>query len=72
MITALIVILALAYIVLKVINTRAEFAEKDAEMLRQEQEAQAAMEEEAEEAEIRAAAVDVEAETLEDEETINE
>lgn len=64
MFTALLVILAIAYIVLKVSNTRADFARKDAEMARREQEAREAMEEEAEEEEIRAAAIDVEADTI--------
>ena len=64
---SLLLILAIAYIVLKVSNTRAEFAKRDAERLRQEQEAEAAMEEAAEELEIRETAVDVVAETTENE-----
>ncbi len=62
---ALLVILAVAYVFLKVSNVRAEFARKDAERLREEQAAQEAMEEAEEEAEMRAAAVDVDAETIE-------
>ena len=60
----LLAVLAIAYIVLKVINTRAEFARRDAERLRREQEAEAALEEAEEEEEIRRTAVDVEAETI--------
>ena len=62
---ALLVILAVAYVFLKVSNVRAEFARKDAEMLREEQAAREAMEEAEVEAEMRASAVDVEAETME-------
>ena len=62
---ALLVILAVAYVFLKVSNVRAELARKDAERLREEQAAQEAMEEAEEEAEMRASAVDVEAETIE-------
>ena len=65
---SLLIILSVAYIVLKVSNVRAEFARKDAELARAEQAAREAMEEEAEEAEIRAAAVDVDAETIDNEE----
>ena len=63
----LLAVLAVAYIVLKVINTRAEFARRDAEMARREQEALEAMEEAEEEEEIRRTAVDVDAETVGDE-----
>ena len=45
----LLAILAIAYIVLKISNTRAEFARRDAQRLREQQEAEAAMEELAEE-----------------------
>ena len=45
----LLAVLAIAYVVLKVINTRAEFARRDAERMRREQEAEAAMEEAEEE-----------------------
>lgn len=69
---SLLIILATAYVVLKVLNMRAEFARRDAEMARREQEAQAAMEkmedELAEEEEIRAKAIDVEAETIDNDE----
>ncbi len=60
----LLAVLALAYILLKVSNTRAEFARRDAQKQRELQEAEAAMEEMAEEEEIRRSAVDVEAETI--------
>ena len=60
----LLAFLAIAYIVLKISNTRAEFARRDAERLRQQQAAEAAMEEAAEEEEIRMTAIDVEAETI--------
>ena len=63
----LLAILAIAYIVLKISNTRAEFARRDAQRLREQQEAEAAMEELAEEEEIRRSAVDVEAETINNE-----
>ena len=61
---SILLILAIAYIVLKILNTRAEFARRDAERIRREQEAEAAMDEAAEEEEIRETAVDVEAETI--------
>lgn len=61
MFTALIGILAVAYIILKISNTRAEFARRDAENARRAAEAEERMEEELEEAEIRANAIDVEA-----------
>ena len=60
----LLAVLAIAYIVLKILNTRAEFARRDAERMRREQEAEAAMEEAEEEEEIRRTAIDVEAETI--------
>ncbi len=70
MLTAILVILAVAYVVLKVINTRAEFARRDAEREAEEAErAEAAareLEELEEEEEIRNSAVDVEAETIEE------
>ena len=53
----LLAILAIAYIVLKISNTRAEFARRDAQRLREQQEAE-------EEEEIRRTAIDVEAETI--------
>ena len=61
---SILLILAIVYIVLKILNTRAEFARRDAERIRREQEAEAAMDEAAEEEEIRETAVDVEAETI--------
>lgn len=66
---SILLILAIVYIILKVSNTRAEFARRDAERIRREQEAEAAMEEAAEEEEIRDNAVDVEAETIQDGDT---
>ena len=70
MFTSLLVILAVAYIVLKVLNTKARFDQRDAEIeaerQAQEDAARAAAEAEEEEAEIRREAVDVEAETIED------
>lgn len=70
MLTALLVILAVTYVVLKVINTRAEFARRDAEREAEEaamaEAAAAELEELEEEEEIRKTAVDVEAETIED------
>jgi flagellar biosynthesis/type III secretory pathway M-ring protein FliF/YscJ len=64
MITFLLAALAAAYIVLKVINTRARFAEEDARRAEAEAEALAAAEEEAEDEMIRAKAIDVEAEVI--------
>jgi hypothetical protein len=61
---SILLIVAIVYIVLKILNTRAEFARRDAERIRREQEAEAAMDEAAEEEEIRETAVDVEAETI--------
>ena len=65
----LVIVLAVIYIVLKILNTRARFAEADAKREAEEQrlreEAEAADEEEAEEEKIRAEAVDVEAEVIE-------
>ena len=63
----LLAILAVAYIFLKISNTRAEFARRDAERLREQQAAEAAMEEAAEEEEIRRTAIDVEAKTIDNE-----
>lgn len=54
---SLIIILAVIYIVLKILNTRARFEQEDAERAAREAEA---MEIEAEEAEIRSEAIDVE------------
>lgn len=64
MITAfLLAVLAVAYIVLKVLNTRAKFAEQDARKAAEE-----AAETEAEEDMMMAEAVDVEPEVIEAEE----
>ncbi len=65
---SLLIILAVAYVILKTLNMRAEFARRDAEKARQEQAMQDAMEEAEEEAEMRAAAIDVEAETINNDE----
>lgn len=58
-------VLAVAYIVLKTLNMRAKFAEEDARRLAEEQAAEAAAEEEAEAEMVRAEAVDVDAEVIE-------
>ena len=65
---SLLVILAAAYVILKTLNMRAEFARRDAERERQEQMMQEAVDEEKEEAEMRATAIDVEAETIDNDE----
>ena len=65
---SILVILAVAYVILKTLNMRAEFARKDAERAREEQAVQDALEEEQEEEEMRAAAIDVEAETISNDE----
>ena len=64
MITTLLVILAVAYVVLKVINTRAKFAEEDARRLAEQKKAEVEAEEAAEDEMIRAEAVDVDAEVV--------
>jgi hypothetical protein len=56
---SLLLILSIAYIVLKVINTRAEFARRDAEREANEKARMEAIEEEAEVEEIRLEAIDV-------------
>lgn len=61
---SLLVILAVAYIVLKILNTKAKFDQADAEREAKEQEAKLAAEEAAEEAAVRAEAIDVDAETI--------
>ena len=61
----LIVVLAIAYIVLKVLNTRAKFAEADAKREAEEQRLREEAEAEAEEELMREEAVDVEAEVIE-------
>lgn len=65
MVTFLLAALAIAYIVLKVINTRAKFAEADARREEEEQQIMAEAEEMAEEEAIRAEAVDIEADEIE-------
>lgn len=61
----LLVVLAIVYIVLKVINTRAKFAEADARREAEEQRLREEAEAEAEEELMREEAVDVEAEVIE-------
>jgi hypothetical protein len=61
----LIIVLAVAYIVLKVLNTRAKFAEADARREAEEQRLREEAEAEAEEELIREEAVDVDAEVIE-------
>ena len=63
----LIIVLAVAYIVLKVLNTRAKFAEADARREAEEQRLREEAEAEAEEEQIREEAVDVDAEVIENE-----
>lgn len=65
---SLIVILAIAYILLKVSNMRARFAEADAKREAEEEAERLEAEEAAEDAMTRAEAVDVEAEVIETEE----
>lgn len=60
----LLVLLALIYCVLKIINTRAKFAAADAKREAEEEQERLKEQEIEEEAEIRAEAVDVETETL--------
>lgn len=64
----ILILLAVAYVVLKVINTRARFAEEDAKREAAEAAEAAEAEAMAEEEQIREEAVDVEAETVDDEE----
>ena len=61
----LLVVLAVAYVVLKVLNTRAKFAEADARREAEEQRLKEEAEAEAEEEIIRETAVDVDAEVIE-------
>ena len=61
----LLVVLAIVYIVLKVINTRAKFAEADARREAEEQRLREEAEAEAEDELTREDAVDVEAEVIE-------
>lgn len=61
----LMIVLAVAYIVLKVLNTRAKFAEADARREAEEQRLKEEAETEAEEEIIRETAVDVDAEVIE-------
>ena len=65
MVTFLLATLAIAYIVLKVINTRARFEEEDRRRAEEEEMMMAEAEEAAEEEQMRAEAVDVEAEVIE-------
>lgn len=62
----ILIILAVAYIVLKVINTRAKFAEADARREAEEQRLKEEAEAAAEDEITREEAVDVEAEVIED------
>ena len=68
----ILVILALIYAVLKILNMRADFAERDAARIRAEQEAAEEAEDMQEEAEIRAAAVDVDVDTEPADEEVDE
>ncbi len=68
----LMIVLAVAYIVLKVLNTRAKFAEADARREAEEQRLREEAEAEAEEEQIREEAVDVEAEVVENTESVEE
>ncbi|MBQ6150529.1 MAG: hypothetical protein IJJ03_02620 [Mogibacterium sp.] len=61
----LLVVLAIAYVVLKVLNTRAKFAEADARREAEEQRLREEAEAEAEEEQMREEAVDVDAEVIE-------
>lgn len=61
----LLVVLAIAYVVLKVLNTRAKFAEADARREAEEQRLREEAEAEAEDELTREEAVDVEAEVIE-------
>ena len=63
----LIIVLAVAYVVLKVINTRAKFAEADARREAEEQRLREEAEAEAEDELTREEAVDVDAEVIENE-----
>ena len=63
----LLVVLAVAYIVLKVLNTRAKFAEADARREAEEQKLKEEAEDAAEDELTREEAVDVEAEVIENE-----
>jgi hypothetical protein len=59
--------LAIAYIVLKTLNTKARFEEADARRLAEEQRAKAEAEEAAEEEQMRAEAIDVDPEVIDNE-----
>ena len=65
MLFKLMIVLAVAYVVLKVINTRAKFAEADARREAEEQRLREEAEAEAEDEITRETAVDVEAEVIE-------
>ncbi len=62
----LLVALVIIYIILKVINTRARFADADAARQAKEEQARLAQEEAEEEAKMRSEAVDVDAEVEND------
>ena len=64
--------LAVAYIVLKTLNMKARFEEADARRLAEEQEARARAEEEAEDEMMRAEAIDVEPEVIDNADTEEE
>lgn len=64
--------LAIAYIVLKTLNMRAKFAEEDARRLAEEQKARAEAEEAAEDEMMKAEAIDVDPEVIEDEEVFED
>jgi heme exporter protein D len=61
-------VLAIAYVVLKTLNMRAKFAEEDARREAEEQRLAQEAEEEAEDAMMRAEAIDVDPEVIEDSE----
>lgn len=64
MFITLMAILAVAYVFLKISNTRAKFAEYDARKAAEEEAARQEAEEAAEEELVRAEAIDVDAETI--------
>ncbi|MBE6040595.1 MAG: hypothetical protein E7219_06500 [Clostridiales bacterium] len=61
-------VLAIAYVVLKTLNMRAKFAEEDARREAEEQRLAQEAEDEAEDAMMRAEAIDVDPEVIEDSE----
>ncbi len=64
--------LAIAYVILKTLNMRAKFAEEDARRLAEEQKARAEAEEAAEDEMMKAEAIDVDPEVIEDEEVFED